>query len=211
MMLTASRVSYGYAGVPVLQDVSMTVAAGTITAVTGPNGSGKSTLLHLLAGVVTPLSGQVSGGGRLSLLPQRTSDIDALPLTVQECVRIGRFRSWGGPHRGRLGSGRGLIGSGRSDRVAVAEIMERLGIAALARRRLRELSGGQRQRVLIAQALVQPADVYILDEPTVALDAASRGRVHELLAERVGAGAAVVLASHDDAEASLAGETLSLG
>src|SRR5690349_15502679 len=207
MMLTASRVSYGYAGVPVLQDVSMTVAAGTITAVTGPNGSGKSTLLHLLAGVVTPLSGQVSGGGRLSLLPQRTSDIDALPLTVQECVRIGRFRSWGGPRRGR----RGLIGSGRSDRVAVGEIMERLEIAALARRRLRELSGGQRQRVLIAQALVQPADVYILDEPTVALDAASRGRVHELLAERVGAGAAVVLASHDDAEASLAGETVSLG
>ncbi|BBH69727.1 hypothetical protein ACTI_64120 [Actinoplanes sp. OR16] len=197
-MLSAVRVGHGYGGVPVLREVSLDVPAGTVTAVTGPNGSGKSTLLHVLAGDISPKSGYVARTGRVSLLPQRTSEIDALPVTVQECVQIGRFQSrwpW----------------AGRADRTAVSEIMERLGLTSLGRRRLRELSGGQRQRVLLAQALVQPADVYILDEPTVALDTASRARVHELLAERVAAGAAVVLASHDDAEAALAGERVSLG
>ncbi|MEU4689219.1 zinc ABC transporter ATP-binding protein AztA [Actinoplanes sp. NPDC023714] len=191
------RVGHGYAGVTVLREVSLTVAPGSVTAVTGPNGSGKSTLLHVLAGEVTPQSGRVVRDCRVAFLPQRTGEIDALPLTVRECVGIGRFRGWRWP--------------GRADRLAVAEIMERLGITSLERRRLRELSGGQRQRVLLAQALVQPAGVYILDEPTVALDTASRARVHDLLAERVAAGAAVVLASHDEAEAALAGETVSLG
>ena len=65
-------------------------------------------------------------------------------------------------------------------------------------------------RTLIAQALVQDADLYVLDEPTAALDADSRQRVHDLLAERVTAGAAVVFASHDPAEARLAGRTLRL-
>jgi zinc/manganese transport system ATP-binding protein len=198
-MLSAVRVGYGYAGVPVLRDVDMTVPAGTVVAVTGPNGSGKSTLLSVLAGVVAPDSGEVTRrpGCRVSLLPQRTADIDALPLTVRECVQIGRFRGW--------------FGLSRDDRAAVASIMEELGLGALGHRRLRELSGGQRQRVLLAQALVQPADVYVLDEPTVALDTDSRERVHALLAARVSAGAAVVLASHDSSEAGLADATVHLG
>ncbi|MEU4427747.1 zinc ABC transporter ATP-binding protein AztA [Actinoplanes sp. NPDC024001] len=197
-MLTAEQLGFRYAGVPVLRGVDLHVGAASMVAVTGPNGCGKSTLLHLLAGVETPAEGAVRhpAGTRLSLLPQRTPDIDGLPLTVAECVRIGRFT----PRR-RLG---------RHDRAAVTEIMERLDLAHLARRRLRELSGGQRQRTLIAQALVQQADVYLLDEPTAALDAASRARVHELLGERVRAGAAMVVASHDAGEAALAGAIVTL-
>jgi zinc/manganese transport system ATP-binding protein len=198
-LLIAEHVSFRYAGTPVLRDVSLRVAAASMLAVTGPNGSGKSTLLHLLAGVDTPTEGRVHRGAatRVALLPQRTGDIDALPLTVAESVRIGRFR----PRR-RLG---------RDDHAAVAEIMERLDITHLARRRLRELSGGQRQRTLLAQALVQDADVYLLDEPCVALDPRSRQHVHDLLAQRVGGGAAVVLATHDLAEAALADHILELG
>ncbi|MGA4688207.1 zinc ABC transporter ATP-binding protein AztA [Micromonospora sp. AB353] len=190
--------AFRYAGVPVLRDVSLRVAAASTVAVTGANGSGKSTLLHLMAGVEQPTEGSVRrrAGCRLALLPQRTSGIDALPLTVAECVQIGRFR----PRR-RLS---------RDDRAAASAIMERLDLAHLARRRLRELSGGQRQRTLIAQALVQVADIYVLDEPTVALDATSRRNVHDLLAERVRAGAAVVYASHDAADATLADRTVRL-
>ncbi|SCE82368.1 MULTISPECIES: zinc ABC transporter ATP-binding protein AztA [Micromonospora] len=197
-VLAVENVAFRYAGVPVLRDVNLRVEAASTVAVTGANGSGKSTLLHLLAGVEQPAEGSVRrrAGCRLALLPQRTGDIDALPLTVAECVRIGRFR----PRR-RLN---------RDDRAAVTVIMERLDLAHLARRRLRELSGGQRQRALIAQTLVQAADVYVLDEPTVALDATSRRHVHDLLAERVRAGAAVVFASHDAADATLADRTVRL-
>lgn len=197
-VLTAEHVGFRYADVPVLHDVNLRVESGSMLALTGANGTGKSTLLHLLAGVAQPTEGSIHRrpGARLALLPQRTSDIDALPLTIAECVQIGRFT----PRR-RLN---------RDDRESVAKIMQRLDIAHLARQRLRELSGGQRQRTLIAQALVQDADIYILDEPTVALDTHSRQRVHELLAERVAAGAAVVIASHDPTEAALAERTIRL-
>ncbi|WFE30968.1 ATP-binding cassette domain-containing protein [Micromonospora sp. WMMD975] len=142
------------------------------------------------------LSCRSAAGCRLALLPRRTSGIDALPLTVAECVQIGRFR----PRRRQS----------RDDRAAVSRIMERLDLAHLSRRRLRELSGGQRQRTLIAQALVQVAEIYVLDEPTAALDAESRQHVHDLLAERVRAGAAVVYTSHDAADAALADRTVRL-
>lgn len=199
-MLTASHLGFRYAGTPVLHDVNLHAEPASMLAVTGSNGSGKSTLLHLLAGVAKPTEGGVRRGPgvRVALLPQRTGDIDALPLTVAECVRIGRF-------------GSGLTGRfTRDDRAAVTRIMDRLQITHLARRRLRELSGGQRQRTLIAQTFVQDAGVYLLDEPTAALDADSRARVHELLIERVRDGAAVIVASHDGEEAALAGETLRL-
>ncbi|NIL43949.1 metal ABC transporter ATP-binding protein [Salinispora arenicola] len=198
-VLTAEQVGFRYADVPVLHDVNLSVEAGRVLALTGANGTGKSTLLHLLAGVTQPTSGRVSrrAGTRLALLPQRTSDIDALPLTVTECVQIARFtpRRW----------------LSRDDRAHVAEVMRRLDIVHLARRRLRELSGGQRQRTLIAQALAQDADIYILDEPTAALDTHCRQRVHDLLMERVADGAAVVVASHDPAEAGLAEHAIHLG
>lgn len=192
------HVTFQYAGTPVLRDVNLRVEPGRMLALTGANGTGKSTLLHLLAGVEKPTEGRIHRrpGTRLALLPQRTRDIDALSLTVTECVQIGRFT----PRR-RLN---------RDDRALVAEIMRRLDIAHLARRRLRELSGGQRQRTLIARTLDQDADAYILDEPTAALDTHSRQNVHELLAERVATGAAVVIASHDSAEAALAERTIHL-
>lgn len=197
-VLTAEHVGFRYADAPVLHDVSLRVGSASVLALTGTNGSGKSTLLHLLAGVTQPTEGSIHRrpGTRLALLPQRTSDIDALPLTVTECVRIGRFA-----RRRRLN---------RDDRDAVTEIMHRLDIAHLARQRIRELSGGQRQRTLIAQALVQVADIYLLDEPTAALDTRSRQQVHTLLAERVATGAAVVIASHDPAEIALAERTIRL-
>ncbi|SDS83643.1 zinc ABC transporter ATP-binding protein AztA [Actinoplanes derwentensis] len=197
-MLTASHLGFRYAGIPVLHDVNLRAEPAAMLAVTGPNGSGKSTLLHLLAGVAQPAEGTVTRdpGIRVALLPQRTADIDALPLTVTECVRIGRFTPW------RLPS--------RRDRAVVTALMERLDIAHLARRRLRELSGGQRQRTLIAQTFAQDAGVYILDEPTAALDTGSRHRVHELLTERVRDGAAIIMASHDDEESALADHTVRL-
>ncbi|WP_236031217.1 zinc ABC transporter ATP-binding protein AztA [Paractinoplanes lichenicola] len=197
-LLTAENLSFRYGGTPVLQDVTVRAEAGSMLAVTGPNGSGKSTLLHLLAGVERPSAGHVSRAPktRVALLPQRTGDIDALPLTVTECVRIGRFT------RRRLT---------RTDHTAVRLMMERLEIAHLARRRLRELSGGQRQRTLLAQTFLQEAEVYVLDEPTAALDAETRRRVHDLLIETVRDGAAIVVASHDNEESALASHSLRLG
>ncbi|MDN5757305.1 MAG: metal ABC transporter ATP-binding protein [Tomitella sp.] len=194
-------VSFRHRDSPVLSRIDLTLGAGTVTALIGPNGSGKSTLLHLLAGVLAPTDGHIfrSRSRPAALLPQRSEHIDGLPLTVRDCVAIGRF--------GALSP---LRRPGAEDRAAVTAMMERLDITHLARRRLRELSGGQRQRTLIAQLLAQDSDLYLLDEPSTSLDSRGRALLHALLRDRAASGAAVLVATHDADEAQLADRTLRL-
>lgn len=192
----------------VLADVGFHVPAGALTAILGPNGSGKTTLLRALAGLVRPLGGRLRVLGddprcvraRIRYVAQRP-DVDGdLPVTCTDVVVMGR---WAG--RGPWGRLRG------TDREAVASVMERLGIRHLARRRLGELSGGQRQRVLLAQGLVQPGDLLLLDEPTAGLDAPTRDLLRDVLTEECGAGRTVVLVTHDAAEAARSAYVLLVG
>ncbi|MDT0379246.1 zinc ABC transporter ATP-binding protein AztA [Streptomyces sp. DSM 42041] len=190
-------VTAGYPGHPVLHQLTAEIAESALTSVVGPNGSGKSTLLAVLAGVIRPTAGTVTREGteRPAFVVQRSVVSDALPLTVRETVAMGRWA--------RLGPWRR---STARDRAAVEECMERLGVTALAGRRLGELSGGQRQRVLVAQGLAQESDLLLLDEPTTGLDVDSREAVTEVLAELPEQGVTVVQATHD-LEAALRSET----
>jgi manganese transport system ATP-binding protein len=122
-----------------------------------------------------------------------------LPLSVREVVTMGRYASRG--LFGRLGPG---------DRVAVDHALERLDIADLARRQLGALSGGQRQRVFVAQGLAQQADVLLLDEPVTGLDLVTQDRILDVVAEERDAGRAVILSTHDLAEASRADQLVLL-
>ena len=181
--ISAHGLCFGYAGREVLHDVSVELSYGTVTAFAGPNGSGKSTLVELLAGVRSPLRGEVRRLGSVSLVVQRPAAPETLPLTVRDTVSMG---TWGR----RIAR--------REARGVVAEMIAAVGLDGLESRSLTELSGGQRQRALLAQALASRADIVLMDEPDAGLDSASRQHIHALLVEQAGRGVAVGCASHDE-------------
>ncbi len=175
--------------------------AGAITALIGPNGSGKSTVLAAVAGLHEPAAGELTVLGstprkerpRIAFVPQSTKVNDLLPVTVREVVAMGRYASLG--MLGRFGP---------DDRAALDEALDRLDLQPLAARHLREVSGGQRQRVFVAQGLVQSHDMLLLDEPTTGLDIVSTEVIRQVVQSERADGCAVVITTHDFAEARAA-------
>ena len=185
-------VSYGEK--PAVFSVDATFPAEAMTAIVGPNGAGKSTLLKASLGVIPRLSGQVTVFGRslrdarerVAYVPQRASVDWDFPTTVSDVVMMGLYR--------RLG----LLGRVRaSHRERARAALDRVGMADFADRQIGQLSGGQQQRVFLARALVQDADLTLLDEPFAGVDAATERAIidvlHALRAER----RAVVCVHHD--------------
>jgi ABC-type Mn2+/Zn2+ transport system ATPase subunit len=190
----ARGLSVGYGADVVLSGLELSLGRGETLALVGANGSGKSTLLRTMAGLLRPLSGELSvlGGpplgepARVAFLGQVHPAGLALPLRAAEVVRMGRFAA------------RGLLRPFTAeDEEAVREAMAGVGILDLADEPLNSLSGGQRQRVFIAQALARRAELLLLDEPESNLDAASRSTVRRLVSEAVARGASAVIATHD--------------
>ncbi len=173
------------------------IPAGAVTAVIGPNGSGKSTLLHALAGLLEPRSGQLTVTGaarrRLAYVMQSVTAPPGVPITVRTAVGMGRYTTlgWWRPRA-------------RADKERIDWAMRRLDIAALADRHLSELSGGQRQRVFVAQGLAQEHDALLLDEPLTGLDIVSARTIDAIVHSEQAHGHAVVLTTHDLAEAHAA-------
>jgi ABC-type Mn2+/Zn2+ transport system ATPase subunit len=191
----------------VLHHVTADFDAGTVTALIGPNGAGKSTLLHVVAGILPVVEGTVSvsdGSGRASAervayVLQGTQVSEHLPVSVREVVTMGRYARAG--LLGRLGV---------DDRRAVDGAMERLDVADLAHRQVRDLSGGQRQRAFVAQGLAQEADVLLLDEPITGLDVVSQRLILEAIAAERAAGRVVISSTHDLGEAAHADQVVLL-
>jgi zinc transport system ATP-binding protein len=192
------RVSFAYGdGVPVLEEVSLSIEAGELVAVAGPNGGGKTTLVRLMVGLERPAEGTVElfgeplrpGGGdsRVGYLPQRAESGLSAPITVRELVEVGRA-----PARGVLSP------LDDADQAAIEEAIERVGLTEHAARPLALLSGGQRQRAFIAKALAPSPELLILDEPSAGVDPTAQ----DALAALVGSlstelGVAVVYVSHE--------------
>jgi ABC-type Mn2+/Zn2+ transport system ATPase subunit len=196
--LVADGLAVGYGGRHVVQGLTLEVPPGATLAVLGTNGSGKSTLVKTVAGLLPPVAGtlRVLGGrpgaaaARVAYLGQSQATGFVLPLRAVDVVAMGRFAA------------RGLLGRmAAEDRLLVRESMERMGVAGLADEPLGRLSGGQRQRVHLARALAWRADLLILDEPTAGLDLGGRDRLSAALAEERGRGTAVVVCTHDVADA----------
>jgi ABC-type Mn2+/Zn2+ transport system ATPase subunit len=185
--LRARGLTVAYGPVPALEDVDLAVPPGSAVAVLGPNGSGKSTLFSAVVGLVAPARGTVDvGGRRVAYLPQHLDVDPTFPITVRDVVAMGRWGELGWLRRPRA-----------HDRRLVAEALDALGIADLAGRRLGELSGGQRQRALVAQALVQRADVLLLDEPFTGVDRPTETVIRELLRRWRDEGRTLLVATHD--------------
>lgn len=196
--LKAQGLSLGYGDRLVVDDLSLDVPPGKITAVVGANACGKSTLLRSMTRLLSPRAGHVLLDGKsvhkmpakelareMGLLPQ--SPIAPEGITVADLVGRGRH-----PHQ------RVMARWTRADDEAVAEALETTETLELAERAVDELSGGQRQRAWIAMALAQETDVLLLDEPTTFLDVAHQVEVLDLLTDlNRGRGTTIVMVLHD--------------
>lgn len=200
-VLMLAGVSVDLDGHPALRGVTAQAHAGRLLAVVGPNGSGKSTLLAVAAGLLTPTTGSVDRrkGMRIALVPQSTHLPPHLPLTVRDIVTMGTWAALGAWRPAR-----------RTDRARVRDAITTVGLTDVARRPIGAVSGGQRQRTLLAQALVQRADLVLLDEPMAGLDAASRRIIADAVAQLTSDGAAVIAVTHDLAEFSGIDDVLEL-
>ncbi|MDI3331854.1 MAG: ABC transporter ATP-binding protein [Micrococcus sp.] len=196
--LSLRGISAGYGSEAVLQDLDLTVAGGTTTAVLGGSGSGKTTLLRVVAGFLAPRSGQLVIGGRTVAGPGA--------WVPPERRGVGYVRQEGGlfPHLSVAGNiAFGLPWPRRRHRARVLELLELVGLpAAAADRRPDQLSGGQQQRVALARALAPRPELVLLDEPFSSLDSALRASTREATARALKAtGATAVLVTHDQDEA----------
>lgn len=184
----------GYDGTPALESLTFELPAGALVGVAGPNGSGKTTLLKTLLGLHKPWRGSIeifrraarAVRGRVAYAPQAELVDWDFPTTVAEVVMMGRY--------GRIGL---LRRPGAADREAVARALEQVRLQDLARRQIGELSGGQQRRMLVARALAQEADLLLLDEPMVGLDATTQHDLLSLFETLRDAGKTLVVATHD--------------
>jgi len=200
MTLALDAVTVTYGSTPALSAASVSFPGGTSTALVGANGSGKTTVLRLLSGLITPSQGRVIGRtSSTAFVRQSPRQHSWIPLRVSDVLVMGRYRD-----RGLLGRITGV------DRALVGEAAQRMDVAGLVNRQLDELSGGQRQRVLVAQALIQEADVLLLDEPVTGLDLPSRDLILQVIAEEAQAGRSVVFSTHDLSEAAQADQVVLL-
>ena len=176
-----------FADLAVLEDVDLDIGRQAFMGIVGPSGAGKSTLLRTITGAVRPARGTVerAPGAVTAYVPQVDSVNWAFPATVTEVVLMGAA--------GR----RGLPWASPAERSRVNELLARLEIEELSRRRIGELSGGQQQRVFLARALMRRPDLLLLDEPTSGVDVRTRHEVLHLLQELNGDGVAVVFTTHD--------------
>ncbi len=190
--IAVTRLSFAYAGQPVLTDINLEIRRGTFSALLGPNGAGKSTFLSLLSGLLIARQGAISINGCDSrtqlqqalaqtgiVFQQSALDID---LTVKQNMIYGAgLRGyWGGPARHNI-----------------QHALELMDLTDQTRARVRELNGGHRRRLEVARALVHQPKVLILDEPTVGLDIPTRDElvkhVHKLTTD---SGITVLWATH---------------
>lgn len=184
-------------GRPVLDGVSLALDGGGALSVVGPNGAGKSTLLRAIAGLIAPLSGSVALDGDDADAPLRErlhllGHLDAVKsgLTVERNLVFARDALGGeGPLRPAL---------------------ERVGLGRLADLPGAVLSAGQKRRLALARLICVARPLWLLDEPTAALDAAGQALLARLVDEHRAKGGMVIAATH--AELGFAGgETLELG
>lgn len=195
--LTVDRVNVSFGTVPVLDGVSLEVAAGSITAVVGPSGSGKSSLLRIIAGFLSGGSGRITldGADITRTAPHRRS-VGLVPQdgALFPHLTVARNIAFGLPRR-RMG--RTAVNARVRELLALVDLDEEF-----APRRPDQLSGGQRQRVALARALARRPDLMLLDEPFSALDAGLRERTRKAVRGIMRhTGTSTVLVTHDQDEA----------
>lgn len=194
LALEINDLTVAYHDKPVLWDLDLEVPAGVLMAIVGPNGAGKTTLIKAVLGVIRPAAGSIKLLGepiekmrrRIGYVPQHGSVDWDFPTDVLDVVMMGRYGALGWIKR-----------PGKREKDVALHALEQVGMTAYKHRQISQLSGGQRQRVFIARALVQDADVYLMDEPFQGVDATTEVAIVELLRALRSKGKTVMVVHHD--------------
>ena len=202
--LQTMDLSVHFADRSALQDIDLSFFPGETTSLVGPNGAGKSTLLRCLDGIQEPTHGAVLLDGtmvrkpsaRVAYVPQRTEVDWKFPISVLDVALMGRAL-----HTNRL---RPVPEQDRQDALAALDEVRMRRFASV---QIGALSGGQQQRVFIARALLQEADVYLLDEPFSGVDVPTQALVLAILNDLRATGKTIVFATHDLAMAEQSADT----
>jgi zinc transport system ATP-binding protein len=192
-VITIDNVTFAYnGGVPILENVNLTILERDSVCIVGPNGGGKTTLLKLILGLLKPTKGQIRVFGKkpedarlqIGYVPQYAHYDPQFPVTVFDVVLMGRLGSrFGGRYS-------------KEDKKAAREALGRMNLLDLGEQLFAAISGGQRQRVLIARALVGEAELLLLDEPTANIDMQMETNLFDILQE-LNRRMAILMVTHD--------------
>jgi len=185
MTLSVTDLSCARGGLMILQGVSLHLQAGQAMILRGPNGSGKTTLLRTIAGLQPALSGRIAAPEEAMTYAAHRDGLKSM-LTVRENLTF-----WARIHRRPQG-----------------DAMQRLGLAQLADQPAHTLSAGQQRRLGLARLLVTGRPIWLLDEPTVSLDAEAAGLFTDVVLDHLASGGIVLMATHVDS--GFQAETLDL-
>ena len=177
-----------------LWDINISIVEGSLICIVGPNGAGKSTFVKALMNQALPASGEIKFYGqtfndfrqRLAYIPQINSIEWDFPMTVFDVALMGRYSFL-----------KGLKWYRKADKVATERVLETLNLLPLRHKQIGTLSGGQRQRLFLARALLQNADIYLLDEPFAGLDAVSEKMILDILKEQKKRNKTILIVHHD--------------
>ena len=192
--IDVTDLTVAYRDKPVLWDVDLQVPPKVLLAIVGPNGAGKTTMIKAILNLVPATAGRVLVYGQpyaeqrhlVGYVPQRGSVDWDFPTDVLDVVTMGRYGTLGWVKR-----------PGRAERERALEALHKVGMETFLHRQISQLSGGQQQRVFLARALVQDAEIYLMDEPFQGVDATTERAIIALLQELRSAGKTVLVVHHD--------------
>jgi len=170
-----------------LEDFNLDVEIGSLMALVGPNGAGKSTLIKTILKFLKQITGEIKINGKsLAYVPQRNSVDWDFPTTLFDVVEMGCY--------GRVGLFKRV---NKEEKVKVLKAIEQVGMLEFKDRQISELSGGQQQRAFIARALVQEADIYLMDEPFQGVDSTTEKSIVDILKKLKSEGKTLIIVHHD--------------
>ena len=170
-----------------LENFNLDIETGSLMALVGPNGAGKSTLIKTILKFLKQITGEIKINGKtLAYVPQRNSVDWGFPTTLFDVVEMGCY--------GRVGLFKRV---NKEEKQKVLKAIEQVGMLDFKDRQISELSGGQQQRAFIARALVQEADIYLMDEPFQGVDSTTEKSIVDILKKLKSEGKTLIVVHHD--------------